>query len=1042
MKNRIKISYFSHAFMMLAFMGAVSACVNDDYVVDDVIKTKASKEGLTISPTVSESSIVVATTRADENKTPSDVDLKEKQLNTLDVFVEPATKEGDVITGSGKFMLQYHLPFEGGSVKEAAENLLANSWRQQGLVMGNYYNVYVAVNNKLTSTEQDLSKFNVNALKALKYDEVTAGDATADKATHDITGKTGLIYKQYGATDDPDHALFAKKEFMMDGVIKGWTPKDDTQSQVFDVTMNRAAAKIVLNLKFPKSFTDELEADNLTLTPENVTPTPTPAWKFNNFAFSAPVFDPKTFDENATTPPAVDVYNSEKMLFSQNGYTKEGEGDTSYYVSQIVTYTYPNSWDAAYYTTKAPSMVVSVRYYTEDGKEFTEHYYRIPLVKNTVTDIKRNYIYVINANIKTRGSESHEDVDPIDDLEYEVLPWNDETNEAAIHSDAESIQHYYFKVNPKVYTLRGDGDQSVILTYLKAENTKVNWKLFTYDKDGNQLDVVPHDATTVTPIRAWFYNASGAFTTTYNDNEQGINWSNNGPTPMGVTIKQSDESTSGSSGTITVSSHALNNKAIKYIRLRVFLDEESTFSDDGVETMYEDIVIRHFPTDNIQNIVGSWSSYIPAEGGTVEQTLTTRDKSVADGWIEQYGGTYTTEVKTETDNISYAEYNTHQGDPAYARIVNDNVSQNDFQLAVQSQASRQAANSEANAIADSGEGKTYYWGTGVTNVAPNHREDYDGSYDYRVVNHTETEYIIFWPYTVTYYDYYKYSDYHSATYTFTEEYILYSKTVQIITTGNWVDWDRDATATYSQQDVKYTRSSIFTAKVYDENRSHIYAIEPQRTGYNNYQYTYRIAENASARAGYRVYSESSGYQWAESNMTGLTNRHMYVIQISSTSANYIMGRPKLGNPSANLSQDDVVSPAFMIASQLGAVSTTDNSTTAAQHCRRYMEVAYNGTDRIEYTGWRLPTPDEISVITGYQQGKINGVTISNANYQAMTPVLTGRYYWSLTGEPVETSPQYSDGPYLRCVRDLTAAEVEALNGFDAIVEKYGTGHIN
>ena len=135
---------------------------------------------------------------------------------------------------------------------------------------------------------------------------------------------------------------------------------------------------------------------------------------------------------------------------------------------------------------------------------------------------------------------------------------------------------------------------------------------------------------------------------------------------------------------------------------------------------------------------------------------------------------------------------------------------------------------------------------------------------------------------------------------------------------------------------------------------------------------------------------------------------------------------------ANLSNDDVVSPAFMIASQLGAVTTTNDNQVAATHCSRYMEVATDGT---RYTGWRLPTPDEISVITRYQNGTINGVTISNSNYQAMTPVLTGNTYWSLTGNAVSTGIG-TGGPYLRCVRDLSAAEVEAINGFDKIVEKY------
>ena len=167
---------------------------------------------------------------------------------------------------------------------------------------------------------------------------------------------------------------------------------------------------------------------------------------------------------------------------------------------------------------------------------------------------------------------------------------------------------------------------------------------------------------------------------------------------------------------------------------------------------------------------------------------------------------------------------------------------------------------------------------------------------------------------------------------------------------------------------------------------------------------------------------------------------MYVIQISSTSNDYVLGRPIKGYPSANQSYDDVVSPAFMIASQLGAVSvfTGNNAATnAANHCDQYMEVAKDGT---RYTGWRLPTQSEIKVIVGYQEGEINNVTIPTA-YQTITPVLTGAHYWCLSGRKIRTSDNQiitdnNVNAYLRCVRDLSAEEVERLNGFDKIVDKY------
>lgn len=984
---------------MLAFMGAVTACVGEeDFGVDNSIK-QTVKDGLAVSPIVSDSEVKTATSRAES------VDaLKEKTLNTLDVFVEHITSG----TGDGTFLKQYHLPFAegedgitpGAAVQEAVNNWLADRWRDEGLVDGEKYNIYVAANNPLTKSDVA----SVAALKELSYNEVEQGVAIVNETNNNITwGETttsGNIYKVYDANPGSSRFLTDDKMFMMDGVIKDWTPVVGSKTQVFNVTMNRAAAKIVLNLKFDADFLKSLaynkdDQGEYTIekpAEEQVQVTGSPAWRFNNFAFGAPVFTPDT------APTAgVEVHNSDFNIFHNQDFTGDDKHAT------ITTYSYPNVWTDA---TGAPSLVVSVGYTqgTGDDAVTNYNYYRIPIVAKETKTLNRNTLYVIDATIASRGSESHEDITEMDNLVYEVLPWNDETNSDAIHNNVESVQHYYFKVNPKIYTLRGDGDQDVILTYLKAAGTKVNWKLFTYDENGNQTGVVANNASGAT--RAWFYNADGDFTTTYNDNESGMNWSNTGPTPMGVKIEQSTEGTSGSTGTVTVTSHALNNRAIKYIRLRVYLDEEATFKN-GKETMYEDIIIRHFPTDNIQNIVGSWSSYHAAGSGTQEVTLTTRSLVEAEAWKEQYGVNYTTQELSATDYISYAEYSDHAGETGYTMTGPTTVTQNAFQTAVQGNTNRRNANSQANAVADAGEGHTYYWGENPQQN--NNNYDYYTTYNYNGYR-------------------YKYQSYHSASYTHTYTYTQYSMTVEVVSTGNWFDI-ADLGQTYSGNARKINANSNFFAKVYEDGVTK--AVVVNQTGAAK---TYSL--KSGANTDYYYYWDGSQTQSMRTSFN-LTNNHMYVIQISSTSEGYIMGRPILGNPNANLSQDDVVSPAFMIASQLGAVTPFDAANAAATHCSRYMEVAEDGT---RYTGWRLPTEDEISVITRYQQGTINGVTISNAAYQAMTPVLTGRTYWSLTGEAVNTGIG-EGGPYLRCVRDLSATEVDHLNGFDKIIEKYqGSGN--
>ena len=945
-------------FVALALLGTMSACLP---VHPDPNGGFGADGKLALNGTVSEATIVTRAT------TPSAAELKEKDLNTLDVFVEHVGDEG-------KFMKQYHLVgTTDAPIQEQVNNLLAEHWQNEGLEYGEKYNIYVATNNSQTKGEKNLATFGVTALKRLMVDEVAEGIAVLDDDGNIGWGTdttSGNIFKLYDANPGSGRALTKAKEFMMDGVIENWTPDQTTRDQVFNVTLNRAAAKFVVNVKFDADFLTSLEAEGASITGS-------PAWKFYNFAFGAPVFAPATQDAG------IEVHNSGFNIF----HNQSCEGGKAF---TITTYSYPNKWDAAKYATDAPSLVISIGFIENEKTNY--HYYRIPLVpyqdedKNPVTEIERNHIYAVTATIATKGSATQ--VDPIvtEDINYAVLPWNDQSNSDVIENNVQSVQHYYFNVNPKVYTLRGDGDQSIILHYSKATGTKVNWKLFTYNDDGSQASVVPNNDPNA--VRAWFYDADGEFTTSYGDSNQNP-WPN-----MGVTITQSTEGTSGSKGTVTVTSKALSNKGIKYIRLRVYLDEEETFDDSGKETMYQDIIIRHFPTDNIQGILGSWSSYHDPNSSSSTTTYKTTDLAEAQALAEQYGISYSSQELTETEVINYATYSAHSSEAGYAMQGPETLTRQEFRNGLTSNENRRNANSQANAILSDG---WYYWGVNPTRVNNNNQSDY-----YQRVGYTGIYY-------------YAYQTRYRARYTYTYSYYEYTLELPIASTGNWVDWDAPDRADHTgqrQRDINYTNNgSQFIAKVYDNG---IYRINETWLSGNRYR---------TARG---------------SNESGLTNNHMYVIQISSTSDTYVLGRPYV-NQSTHQSQDNVVSPAFMIASQLGAVlpfTGTNGPTNAATHCSRYMEVTPDGT---RYTGWRLPTQAEIEVITGYQYGSIGGVTIPS-EYQVITPVLTGRYYHSLSGQEVEANPnagsQSQTKSYLRCVRDLSAEEVEALNGFDKIQEKY------
>ncbi len=222
---------------------------------------------------------------------------------------------------------------------------------------------------------------------------------------------------------------------------------------------------------------------------------------------------------------------------------------------------------------------------------------------------------------------------------------------------------------------------------------------------------------------------------------------------------------------------------------------------------------------------------------------------------------------------------------------------------------------------------------------------------------------------------------------------------------------------------RYVRDDVFRAKVY----------------YNGSIYYINYPTNAQDTGTSSDYIGTHGYYITNTtpsrgNNANYTNRSMYVIQITSASDDYVIGYPTLTD---NASNDNVVSPAFMLASQLGVITkyntstlegeTEANFTLAKNHCATYMEV---GTDGYEYKNWRLPTAGEIGVIIKYQDGEYTSGT-------TMVEVLTSRYYWNLSGTCSDLgSGKNNDTPtatdqrstWIRCVRDLTLAEIQALNG--------------
>ena len=183
------------------------------------------------------------------------------------------------------------------------------------------------------------------------------------------------------------------------------------------------------------------------------------------------------------------------------------------------------------------------------------------------------------------------------------------------------------------------------------------------------------------------------------------------------------------------------------------------------------------------------------------------------------------------------------------------------------------------------------------------------------------------------------------------------------------------------------------------------------------------------KAKYYDYEDNTIYRF-RGGSDGKNNNRMYIIQVSSTKdSEYNIAHPNKDKSGYTI--DKVVSPAFMIASQLGTVTSgAFNQASAIKHCNEYREVQKEkgSTVQVEYNGWRLPTETEIQFIVDFQKESFK--TNDGTKKKPIQPVLQGANYYTMDRNKSTVETKVSNGTsgtFVRCVRDLTPDEVDKLD---------------
>ena len=191
---------------------------------------------------------------------------------------------------------------------------------------------------------------------------------------------------------------------------------------------------------------------------------------------------------------------------------------------------------------------------------------------------------------------------------------------------------------------------------------------------------------------------------------------------------------------------------------------------------------------------------------------------------------------------------------------------------------------------------------------------------------------------------------------------------------------------------------------------------------STYLFTSKVAKQNSDGTSRIYYYRwvQSGWLWNQtisindnSQVGGLDNGRMYHVKLASSSSSYSVGIPKMDSRGWTDSGEDnkmLVSPSFMIASQLGATYVPTSMEQAASHCANYVETYKDASGTVVHLkDWRLPTEAEIKIIIRFQYA-------ANA---AMDEVLAGEKYWSATGEVENPQSSSSNGNQsaVRCIRN-------------------------
>ena len=257
-----------------------------------------------------------------------------------------------------------------------------------------------------------------------------------------------------------------------DGTVT-YTKSGSVESAAGAATVNRAAAKIRLNISLPPS----VEQDGATWIP--MTNGSITAMLDNGVKTS--VAAPGI---NGWKPDTDDAYFSITSADTDVIRTLSAQPiDTKYpYQMDVPFYTYPNKWETTPDEQHRTSITLRVPWQKQGAQEWRTFYYSVP-----VTDMQMllpNHSYTVNLKVNMLGSLVPETPVEAEELSYQIVDWGEE------NIDVDIKDYRYLVVSPTVYTANNE-EEFTIPFYpshpAEIVDISMEYQRFNYysDREGN-----------------------------------------------------------------------------------------------------------------------------------------------------------------------------------------------------------------------------------------------------------------------------------------------------------------------------------------------------------------------------------------------------------------------------------------------------------------------------------------------------------------------------------------------------------------------------